>query len=386
MTRFLFLGTLTLGLLLLLSCNIGKKPEGSADPHAYKPELVPVDSLAIQSVVNLYNNLYILADSALLIGHQDALAYGMHWKGDEFRTDINDVCGDFPAIFGWDLGHIGDIKNIDSVPFDRMRSRAIAAYEKGGINTYSWHMRNIVSGSDAWDITPAIAEILPGGDHHEAFLAKLDMVADFFSSLKTGTGETVPLIFRPWHEMNHGWFWWGTASCTPEEYKSLYRFTVDYLNNTRDLHNILYAFSPDVFESEEEYLTFYPGDDYVDILGLDNYAYLDKKENAHRTVAMLEILEGIASDRSKPMAITETGLETIPNPEWFTNVVLSAIKTNPSTRKVCWVLFWRNGRPDHFYAPYPGHSSAEDFIEFKNDKITFFLSDIQHIYIAGGTQ
>lgn len=365
-----------LGLLLLASCKTN-------DPTT---EIAPVDNLAIQTVVNLYNNLYRHSDSALLIGHQDALSYGLHWKDDEFRTDINDVCGDFPAIFGWDLGHIGDVKNIDSVPFERMRSRAIAAYENGGINTYSWHMRNVVSGSDAWDVTPAIAGILPGGDQHEAFLAKLDLVADFFASLKTASGEPVPLIFRPWHEMNQGWFWWGTASCTPDEYISLYRFTVDYLKDTRGLHNILYAFSPDVFESEEEYLRFYPGDDYVDILGVDNYAYLNKKENAHRTVAVLEMLDRIAGARSKPFAITETGLETIPNPVWFTDVVLSAVKTNASTRRVCWVLFWRNGRPDHFYAPYPGHPSAADFIKFKEDDMTWFLSDISNIYKKGGAE
>jgi mannan endo-1,4-beta-mannosidase len=215
---------------------------------------------------------------------------------------------------------------------------------------------------------------------------KLDLVADFFSSLKTASGEPVPLIFRPWHEMNHGWFWWGSASCTPDEYKSLYRFTVDYLKDTRGLHNILYAFSPDVFESEEEYLRFYPGDDYVDILGVDNYAYLNKKENAHRTIAVLEMLDRIAGSRSKPFAIMETGLETIPNPVWFTDVVLSTIKTNVSTRRVCWILFWRNGRPDHFYAPYPGHPSAADFIKFKEDDMTWFLSDISNIYKKGGAE
>lgn len=298
MIRRFLPGSLMIASLSLLSCS----PDNT-------PGVSPDDSQLIPAALNLYNNLFSLADSAVLVGHQDALAYGMHWKGDEFRTDINDVCGDFPAIFGWDLGHIGDTTNIDGVPFDRMRRWAVAAYERGGIH-----------------------------------------------------------------------------SCTPDEYKALYRFTVDYLKKTRELHNILYAYSPDVFESPNEYLRFYPGDEYVDILGFDDYKGLRSRETSHRTVAMLEMLDRIANEKSKPMAITETGLENIPDPDWFTDVVLSTLKTNASTRRACWVLFWRNGRPDHFYAPCPGHTSAADFIKFKEDELTWFLSDIRDIYNKRGQE
>ena len=57
----------------------------------------------------------------------DTLAYGMGWKGEEFRTDINDVLGDHPTVFGWDLGHLGDEENIDGVPFEDMKLWAISA-------------------------------------------------------------------------------------------------------------------------------------------------------------------------------------------------------------------------------------------------------------------
>ncbi len=369
-----------LACLLFSTCKKGMNQDTGNTDLPENLEYHLSDPQATSEAAVLYNNLWLISASSILIGHQDALAYGMGWKGDEFRTDINDVCGDFPAVFGWDLGHIGDSHNIDSVPFDGMQKWAVEAYKRGGINTYSWHPNNIVSGGDAWDTSPCVPGILPGGDHHEAFLAKLDLVADFFASLKKENGEPIPVIFRPWHEMTGGWFWWGTRSCTPEEYQQLFRFTVDYFRNVKGFHHIIYAYSTDVFKSAEQYLTFYPGDDYVDVLGFDDYHGLRNKRSSGSTISMLEILDSLAHDRSKLTAITETGLETIPDPVWFTDVILPTIKTNSATMNASWILFWRNGRPDHFYAPYPGHTSAEDFIKFKEDPLTYFLSDIQGIY------
>lgn len=95
---------------------------------------------------------------------------------------------------------------------------------------------------------------------------------------------------------------------------------------------------------------------------------------------MLETLDSLSTRHGKLMTISETGLETIPNENWFTDVVLSTLKTNVSTRKASWILFWRNGRPDHFYAPHPGHPSAADFIAFMNDSLMLSLSEIPSLY------
>lgn len=379
MTRILIV-SLMLVCMALASCRTGNNSGNNGKDLSGCMIHKLSDSLASQEATNLYNNLAGLSGKAVLVGHQDALAYGIGWADEAFRSDINDVCGDFPAIFGWDLGHIGEENNIDGVPFARMQQWAVDAYNKGGINTYSWHIDNLASGGNAWDTSPCVNKILPGGEQHDTFLLKLDLVAEFFSSLKNENGDMIPLIFRPWHEMNGGWFWWGSKSCTPDEYRDLYQFTVDYLRNVKNLHNIIYAYSPDVFGSAEEYLAFYPGDEYVDVLGVDDYRYMKSKQELPQTIAMLEILDKLAAERSKLFAITETGLETIPDPEWFTGVVLQALSANASTVRTSWILFWRNGRPDHFYAPYPGHSSAADFIKFKDDSLTFFLSEIPDIY------
>jgi mannan endo-1,4-beta-mannosidase len=275
---------------------------------------------------------------------------------------------------------MGDQENIDGVPFDDMISWAIAAYEKGGINTFSWHMRNYAIGGTSWDTDSCVEACLPGGEINALYLEKLDLAARFFSSLKTEDGELIPVIFRPFHEMTGGWFWWGTRSCSPEKYQELFRYTVDYLRDKKQLHQLIIAYSTDVFNSAEQYMTFYPGDGYVDVMAFDDYHGLSSKEGSVQTVRRLEILDSLSTSHNKLMAISETGLETIPNEKWFTEVVLPALKSNSSTRKASWILFWRNGRPDHFYAPYPGHSTVPDFTEFMNDSLMISLSELPPMY------
>lgn len=83
----------------------------------------PTDKKATQETKNLYLNLQQLAKQGVMFGHQDDLAYGMNWKYEPGRSDVKDVAGDYPAVFGWDLGHL-ELKsavNLDSVPFDKMR-------------------------------------------------------------------------------------------------------------------------------------------------------------------------------------------------------------------------------------------------------------------------
>lgn len=338
------------------------------------------DSDASPLARTLFSNLGKLSAEHVLVAHQDALAYGMGWRGDEFRSDINDVSGDHPAIFGWDLGHIGDTANIDGVPFEEMKRLAVEAYKRGGINTYSWHMRNYAVDGTSWDTDPCVEACLPGGEFHQKYLEKLDLAARFFSSLKTDSGDLIPVILRPFHEMTGGWFWWGSQSCTPDQYKELFRFTVDYLRKEKQQHQLIIVYSSDVFSSAQQYMAFYPGDPYVDIMGFDDYHGLKSKEEAHTTVFMLETLDSLSSAHGKLMALSETGVETIPNAKWFTEVVLPTLKTNSSTRKTAWILFWRNGRPDHFYAPYPGHASTPDFVNFLNDPLILTLSELPNMY------
>jgi mannan endo-1,4-beta-mannosidase len=151
-----------------------------------------------------------------------------------------------------------------------------------------------------------------------------------------------------------------------------------------DVHNFIYAFSPDCnYFSEEEYLERYPGDEWVDMVGVDNYH--DFGRDADGSLAdgtkRLQIVSDYAKNHNKLAAFTETGLESIPDTTWWTNVLLKTLKN--SNTNLAYVLVWRNDSQSetHYYASPAGHSSHADFIKFYNDPYTVFNNDLSNIYV-----
>ena len=192
----------------------------------------------------------------------------------------------------------------------------------------------------------------------------LQSAAGFLKTLKTSNGTKIPIVFRPWHEHTGSWFWWGKGNCTAEEYKQLWIMTYRFMKN-EGLNNLLFAYSPDIQGPGDIYLEFYPGDKYVDILGLDGYHRDNEKGTEAYTKALNTILAFMTEEgkkRHKPIALTETGLEAIPIADWWTNVLLPIVEKYP----VSYVLVWRNAydRENHYYAPYPGQISEADFKKF----------------------
>ena len=319
----------------------------------------------------------------IMYGHQDDYMYGHSWKLEDdapeiVKSDVYDVCGSYPAVFGMDLGGIelGWTHNLDRNDFDNMRAAAVSHHERGGVVTFSWHPRNPLTGGDAWDVTSkeVVASILPGGEKHEYFMGWLSNAADFLGSLKTADGEAVPVIWRPWHEHTGSWFWWGQDLCTTEQYKALWQMTYDYMKKERGLDNLVWAYSPGAGDlTPEIFAERYPGDDIVDMLGFDCYQYSTDEVYISDMKNALDIMQGFNKERGKLMAVTETGYEGIPNPQWWTKVLYEVLKDYP----VSYVLTWRNACDEnmqhHFYAPYPGHTSAEDFKVFAGLPQMLFL-------------
>jgi len=352
---------LSLILLSFISCSQGKNVHDSVLP-----------------ATALKNFLTDISGKAILFGHQDDLAYGIGWNSIPGESDVKRTTGSYPAVFGWDLGNIGDVKNLDGVPFDSIKAYIKRAHQLGGINTISWHARYPVTKYDSWNLTSIdIPAILPGGQSHYLFVKELDLVAGFLSSLKDDSGKSIPIIFRPWHEMYGNWFWWGSSACSDKEYRQLFRFTVEYLRNVKGLRNLLIAFSPDKgFNSKEDYLKRYPGDDVVDVLGLDDYGGF-KQNRLDLIVIRLGIVIDLAKERGKISAFTETGNDKLNINNWYTSNLLQVLKASEKTRSISYVLVWRNRDEKHFYVPWPGHEQAEDFRTFVNDKMIFLLDDIK---------
>ena len=308
-----------------------------------------------------------------LIAHQDATSYGVNWNYSDStqKCDIRDVCGDFPAVYGFDIGHIelDSPANLDSVDFKVMNKLIREAYSRGSLITISWHLDNPVSGGDAWDTTRAVSKILPGRELYDKYVAWVDKAAAFLKDLKDENGKLIPVFFRPYHEMSGSWFWWGDKHCPAQEYKELWKETVRLLRNKHQLDNLIFVYNTDQVRSAEQYLTWYPGDEWVDVMGIDVYDRSGTLEGfTHPLKASLEMLRKVASIHNKPYALTETGYETIPDPQWWTGRLLPALKGSG----IAWVLLWRNDRTSHHYAPYPGHKSSPDFIQFFEAPETIF--------------
>lgn len=320
---------------------------------------------------SILQDLSSVKGKGILFGHQDDLAYGVGWAYVRGESDVKRVSGDYPALFGWELGglELDHTHNLDSVPFETMQRLAIMGHEMGGINTFSWHPYAPVTHESAWDKRAIIVKhIIPGGKNHEAFKQQLDKVAHFFYGIKDKQGQQIPFIFRPWHEMDGSWFWWGSKQSTREDFKQLFAFTVNYLRVEKGLNEMLIAYSPDRnFDSVETYLQWYPGDEYADILGVDNYSDLKKGGSTEAAIRKLHIVIETANKKGKLSAFTETGLENVTQEDWYTQK-LGKVLTDPIIAKeISYVMVWRNDGKVHYFFPYPGHKAAKDAKQLLSD-------------------
>ena len=156
----------------------------------------------------------------------------------------------------------------------------------------------------------------------------------------------------------------------------MWQFTLNYLKNEKDVHHLLYAYSTDRFRSEEDYLDFYPGDDFVDILGYDDYHSIKTLDEKPELIRQLTTIVKLAEEKGKIAALSESGFETIPMDDWWTGVLLEGLTSDSTARKISYCMMWRNAWPDHHYAPYEGHPSAADFRKFKEDPYMLFLDEV----------
>ena len=318
-----------------------------------------------------------MTEKGYAFGHQDATVYGIGWKNDGslFKSDVHDITGKHPAVHGFDIGHLELewMHNLDTVSFDLMRSQIKKVHERGGIVTISWHASNPINGKDSWNRRGnPVRHVLSNGRLHNTYRAWLANVATFFNSIRDDENNPIPIIFRPFHEMNKPWFWWGKGKCSEAEYKKLWRELVMLLTNEFKADHLLFAYSPDFFETKEEYLQYYPGDDVVDILGMDLYQHWTANSFSKNLGNELEIVTQLGKEKEKLYALTESGHNKVRVPDWWTNVIDSQLAGSG----ISWALFWRNARTNHHFVSYPGQESADDLNTLSKKAHVLFLEDI----------
>jgi len=352
-------------------------------------------------------------------------------------SDTMDVVGSYAGVIGIDglalVGdeysagrYISDMEGVDAA-YDAVVAQMNAAstnaeknviaaaaltnfnIRNGAIATLSLHMPNFstVGTVSAGNGAPTYAgynfsgytvgtmtgdvmnNLLPGGAYNAQFTAYLDMVADYAKRVDGA------ILFRPFHENTGSWFWWGAAFCDAATYKNVFKYTVEYLRDTKDVHNLLYVYGPGAESTTvAAYGERYPGDGYVDMVGFDMYH--DNPTTSDNFIArftqILNVVDTFATQHGKLVAVTETGIRnnTAPGdnqtallkqenarPDWYTEI-MNAVKASNASYYLVWANF---SETDGFYTPYVksvtdgvnhGHEMMDHFISFFNQGGSIF--------------
>jgi mannan endo-1,4-beta-mannosidase len=354
-----------------------------------------VDDKATRETRALFQYLRETQGRGIMFGHEHSLSDGFTFtEMDGYASDVEAVTGDYPAVFGWDTlilngfqkpGVYGGTveENIAALSHAFKESDA-----RGGINILSAHLYNFVTGGNFWDTAGrVVSQILPGGSEHAEYNEFLDRIAAGVKGAQRADGTLIPVIFRPFHENNGGWFWWGAGHTTSAEFIEIFRYTVEYLRDRKCVRNLLYSYSPNSSFGGDptNYLKTYPGDEFVDVLGYDAYdSTAGSAEWLAATVEDLAMVVGLAEERGKIPAFTEFGEsgEEGRDLTWFTDL-LAALKADPAASRVSHMLTWANfGGTNRAYVPFPGHALEPDFVAYHQDPYSLFASDLDGVYDA----
>jgi mannan endo-1,4-beta-mannosidase len=242
--------------------------------------------------------------------------------------------GHWPAMIGLDYCDF-TTGGLHTPTVDRL---AIDYARHGGIVTISTHLPNPANpkGGGLRDKGVDLdALISPGTETHTRWLRELDTMA---AGLKTLQDAGVVVLWRPFHEMNGNWFWWGGKD--PDAFIRIWKHMFEYFTKTKGLHHLLWVYSPN---HGAKVASYYPGDRFVDIVGLD--AYTDHVDPEHiRGYAELASLP-------KPFGFTEFGPHGASDPpgDYDYRRLLTGIRTHfPRTSFfLSWHAKWSLARNHH---------------------------------------
>lgn len=194
-------------------------------------------------------------------------------NGNEFKA-IKNLTGDYPALLGLDMMSYTPSRTAFGESSSAVE-KAIEFANKGGIVTFCWHwnapteyLNSTANSPDGWwggfytkSSKFDIAKVMNGQDAKGKKLIDRD-IKEIAKQLKRLEKAGVPVIWRPLHEASGGWFWWGAQG--PDAYKKLWKYLYNELTNTYGCNNLIWVYNGQSAD-------WYPGDEYVDIVGEDIY-------------------------------------------------------------------------------------------------------------------
>ena len=269
---------------LLFACIPSKALE-PANPNA---------NAKARAILDYFQGLGARSDKRLVSGQFIGFGRGTTLR---LADEIHDRTGQWPALVGADYA---DFQH-GSLTFKAPNQAAIQYWNQGGLVTISAHLYNPANpkGGGLRDHGADLESLLaPNGDPHARWMQELDLIAAGLQELKDAG---VVVLWRPFHEMNGGWFWWGAKD--PDTFIKLWRQMFDYLSKTKGLDNLLWVYSPN---HGNQTAAYYAGGHYVDLVGLDAYTdFVDTNHiKGYAEVARIE----------KPFGFTEYGPHGAQNP------------------------------------------------------------------------
>jgi mannan endo-1,4-beta-mannosidase len=373
----------------------GEPPPPCTDCTPTDPQ-TPVSELRANLLANL---LAQMNSSSVLFGQERFNITGVNPDGTQWfgaapfdRSDAKTVAGDHPVVMGFDAWDLA-IKPAEWAPTGKDHAAAArAVHAQGGIVSLDFHMHGCAV--DSFNATGNEA-CLCRAANDDAFarswlLGEYKKVADAIEREKL---DQLPMIFRPLHEHSGNWFWWGQAYWDCARYVSnprhtgaaayarVYKTIVSYMRDVRKLEGLLVAYSPG---DTTDYFAGYPGDEYVDIFGIDLY-YGASPTFAQQTTnyrARLEQVTAFAREHHKVAALTEVGNTqlssetTAAQSKWFVDHLLPLV-TAPDV-DVAYAMTWENrtSGPQQFWVPYPNHPGVADFRAFAESPGTKLITDV----------
>jgi hypothetical protein len=242
-----------------------------------------------KEAVALYRYLLDMNGEKILSGQM-----WVPWSDDGF-VYIQENTGKQPAIMGIDFINEGENKRGVQKALDW-------STKSGGIVTAMWHQGapSLGEGYEASKLTIDINQcFIEGTPEYVAFWAGLKKKADYLQQFRDAN---VPVLWRPFHELNGGWFWWSKQG--PEAFKKLWIAMYDYFVNERKLNNLIWV----LCYSREADGSWNPGSEYVDIQGTDTY-----NDGASAQLKLFNTVKNIVGNDTIPIAYHECG--TPPNPD-----------------------------------------------------------------------
>ena len=347
-TRFFNL-IILIGIILLIRCGsksdqnkLSKTPEISINPNANKD---------VNKVLSYLINLPSKTEKKVISGQNCCHGNEITRCFGAYVDKLHEATGFWPGMIGVDYEYT---YRFTPEQLSECNKSLIDYWNKGGLITINWAPHNPWTDKGTRDQSEVRIEELydPDSPTFNKWYAELDRIATGLEELQKAG---VVVLWRPMQEMNGSWFWWGSKSSpdNPEHYKKVFRDMFNYFTYEKKLNNLIWVYSIAVHcgrESMKDPSYYYPGDEYVDIVGTNVY------ESEGYKICDYEAIKAIG----KPVALTECGPDHSKMDGTFDNtLMLKAIKDHAQD-----IIYWTTWHdwPDH-YVSMVSNQNAKKLLE-----------------------